>query len=75
MQSARIDQDLILLHPPYQMAHGICAFAVFPFPSPVVPENAGTDRDHSRAGSSFLVLRKDLFEHCGLETGWGGQCF
>ena len=40
----------------------------------VVCSNAGTDGDHSRAGSFFLALRKDLFEHRGLRSGWGGQC-
>ena len=75
MQLARTDQNLILLQPTYQMMRGICAFAMFPFPSPVVCANAGTDGDHSRAGSFFLALRKDLYEHRGLQSGWGGQCF
>ena len=41
-------------------------FAMFPFPSPVVRANAGTDGDHSSVGSLFLALRKDLYEHRGL---------
>ena len=71
MQLTRTDQNLILLQLPYQMIRGICAFAMFPFPSPVVRANAGTNRDHSRAGSFFLALRKDFYEHRGLQSGWG----
>ena len=47
-------------------------FAMFPCPSSAVCSNAGTDGDHSHAGSFFLALHKDLYEHRGLQSGWGG---